>query len=142
MTETQTRAEAFTQRIAQMIEAMTAHDLDALMDHYDDGLVFVDSASAQRFTKDGLRDFVDELWVEQPDFTVRMAASHALGNEFAVMLEASASMPRRVSGEAVQVSWVIPVIYTFDPSSLKVVREISFSDEEAYQQTLADLGVA
>ena len=142
MSETPTRADAFGQQIAQMTEAMDAHDLDALMEHYDDELVFVDGVSGDRLNKAGLRDYVDQIWVAQPDFTVRMVASHALNNEFAVMLEASASMPTQVAGESAQVRWVIPVIYTFDPATLKVVREVSFSDEEAYQQTLVELGVA
>lgn len=142
MSANRIHSDAFGKQVTQMTEAMLAHDLDGLMDHYDDGLVFIDGASGDRLTKDGLRDYVHQLWVEQPDFTVRMVASHTLNNEFAVMLEASASMPTQASGASVQVRWVIPVIYTFDTATMKVIREVSFTDEEAYQQTLVELGVA
>lgn len=142
MTETKIAAEVFAQQISEMTEAMISHDLDALMGHYADDLVFADGATGDRLTKDGLRDYVDQLWLEQPDFAVKMVAYHALGNELAVILEASASMPAKDSGDSVQVRWMIPLIYTFEPATLKVVREISFTDEEAYQQALVKLGVA
>lgn len=132
-------ADRMNKQLDEMAAAVSAQDLDGLLAFYDDELVFIEGANVM--DKDGLADYLKELWTSQPEFSVALGASHAVDDVLGVTLEAS--MPVETSsGEVVPVHWPILVLYTFDLTTMKVVRELAFSDEEALNQKLAALGVA
>ena len=136
---TSRHADQFEARLKEMGEAVAAQDLDALMAYYDDDLVFIEGGKAMN--KAGLAEYLRELWATQPDFAAEIAAMHASADVLAVTLDASTSAVTS-SGEVVKVRWPIFALYTFDLTTMKVVRELAFSDEEALAQKFAALGVA
>ena len=93
-------------------------------------------------TRPTTEDVVGRVWealrtVRDPELD-----NDVVSLDFVATLEASASMPRLETGEPVRVEWVIVAVYTFDLTTLKVVREVTFSDDEALQTSLVELGVA
>jgi ketosteroid isomerase-like protein len=126
-------------RLAELAADMDAHSIDALMAHYDDALVFMENG--KEMDKASLRAFVQELWAGDAGFSVELATMHTVDDVLAVTLEASV-MTETPSGEKVRISWPMFVSYQFDLDTLKVVREVAFSDESAVAEKLAAAGVA
>ena len=126
-------------RLGELAAAMQAQDLDALLDCYDDDLVFLENGKER--DKAALREYLLELWSADSGFSVDLATMHTVDDVLAVTLEASV-MTETPSGEKVRISWPMFVSYQFDLDTLKVVREVAFSDESAVAEKLAAAGVA
>jgi hypothetical protein len=74
----------FQAGLAEMAVAVAAQDLDGLLAHHDEDLVFINGGNVM--DKPGLADYVRNLWAEQPDFTVELAASYACDDVLVVTL--------------------------------------------------------
>lgn len=131
--------DALQDRLGELAAAMEAQDVDALMECYDDALVFLENGKER--DKAALKDYVQELWSGDSGFSVDLATVHRVDDVLAVTLEASASGETE-SGEIATIRWPIFASYQFDLSTLKVLREVAFSDEEALAKKYAELGLA
>src|SRR3990170_8384737 len=105
---TSQHADRMNKQLGEMAAAVQAQDLDALLAFYDDDLVFIEGGTAM--DKDGLADYLRELWATQPDFSVELAASHASDEVLAVTLAASTDAVTS-AGETVKVHWPIFALY-------------------------------
>jgi ketosteroid isomerase-like protein len=139
MSTTQQHSDTLQTRLGELAADMDAQNLDGLMAHYDDALVFVENG--KEMDKAGLKDYVQELWAGEAGFSVDLATMHAVDDTLAVILEASMSA-ETPSGEKVTISWPLFVSYQFDLDTLKVVREVALSDETAIAAKFAAAGVA
>ena len=126
-------------RLGEMAAAMEAQDIDALMACYDDALVYLENGKER--DKAGLKDYVLELWSGDSGFSVDLATMHRIDDVLAVTLEAAASAETE-SGEKVTITWPMFVAYQFDLTTLKVVREVTFSDEAGVAEKFAAAGIA
>jgi ketosteroid isomerase-like protein len=134
-----THHDAFQARLGEMGTAMDAQDLDALLAYYDDALVFI--ADGKEMDKAGLKDYVRELWSGESGFSVKVVGMHTCDDVIAVTLEVSAAAVGP-SGENVTIHWPMFATYTFDLSTLKVVREVTFTDEPAVAEKFAAVAAA
>jgi ketosteroid isomerase-like protein len=139
MSTTNQHQDTLAAQLGVLAAAMAAQNIDGLMAHYDDGLVFVENG--QQRDKAGLRAYVQELWAGDAGFSVDVATMHAIDDVLAVTLEASTGAETE-AGEKVRISWPMFVTYQFDLDTLKVVREVAFSDEAAVAAKLAAAGIA
>lgn len=134
MTNQQPGIDAYLAKIGEMGEAVTKQNLDALMSHYADDCVYVNGSTGETAGKSAIADFMTDTFAAFPDFTPSLAASHLQGNTLAAVLEATITLPGddgRLTPGNPQVQWLFTAFYEFDPSTLKVVREVCFADEEA-----------
>ncbi|WP_027863039.1 nuclear transport factor 2 family protein [Marmoricola sp. URHB0036] len=131
--------DALHDRLGELAAAMEAQDIDALMDYYDDALVYLENGKER--DKAALKDYVQELWSGDSGFSVDLATAHRVDDVLAVTLEASASAEAE-AGEKVTISWPMFVAYQFDLTTLKVVREVAFSDEAGVAKKFAAAGIA
>jgi ketosteroid isomerase-like protein len=131
--------DALQDRLGEMAAAMEAQDIDALMACYDDALVFLDNGKER--DKAALKEYVQELWSADSGFSVDLATVHRVDDVLAVTLEASMSA-ETPSGDKVTISWPLFVAYQFDLTTLKVVREVAFSDEAGIAEKFAAAGIA
>jgi ketosteroid isomerase-like protein len=122
-----------------MAAAMEAQDIDALMACYDDALVFLENGKER--DKAALKEYVQKLWSAGSGFSVDLATVHRVDDVLAVTLEASMSA-ETPSGDKVTISWPLFVAYQFDLTTLKVVREVAFSDEAGIAEKFAAAGIA
>ena len=139
MSATQQHKDTLQTRLGELAADMEAQNLDGLMARYDDALVFVENG--KEMDKAGLKAYVQDLWAGDTGFSVDLATMHAVDDVLAVTLEASMSA-ETASGEKVTLSWPMFVSYQFDLDTLKVVREVAFSDETAIAEKFAAAGVA
>jgi ketosteroid isomerase-like protein len=139
MSATQQHQETLQAQLGVLAAAMEAQDIDGLMANYDDALVYVENGKER--DKAGLKAYVQELWTGDTGFSVNLATMHAIDDVLAVTLEASMSA-ETPAGEKVTISWPMFVAYQFDLDTLKVVREVAFSDEAAVAEKFAAAGVA
>jgi ketosteroid isomerase-like protein len=123
-------------RFGEMAVAVAAKDLDTLMSFYDDDLVLINGGAV--LTKAELAESMAGTWAEMPDLALEAVSSHISGNVLAATLDASVG----TGTEPDRIHWFILVMYTFDPTTLKVIRELAISDEEALAQRFAELGLA
>jgi ketosteroid isomerase-like protein len=131
--------DALKDRLGEMAAAMEAQDIDALMACYDDALVFLDNGKER--DKAALKEYVQELWSADSGFSVDLATVHRVDDVLAVTLEASMSA-ETPSGDKVTISWPLFIVYQFDLTTLKVVREVAFSDEAGIAEKFAAAGIA
>ncbi|MEV6793602.1 nuclear transport factor 2 family protein [Streptomyces sp. NPDC051320] len=131
--------DALQDRFGELAAAMEAQDIDALMACYDDALVFLENGKER--DKAALKEYVQELWSADSGFSVDLATVHRVHDVLAVTLEASMSA-ETPSGDEVTISWPLFIAYQFDLATLKVVREVAFSDEAGVAEKFAAAGVA
>jgi ketosteroid isomerase-like protein len=139
MSTTQQHQDTLQAQLGELAAAMEAQDIDALMSHYDEALVYIENG--KEMDKAGLKAYVLELWTGEGGFSVDLATIHAVDDVLAVTLEAAAEA-QTPSGENVTIAWPMFVAYQFDLTTLKVVREVAFSDEAAVAEKFAAAGVA
>jgi ketosteroid isomerase-like protein len=139
MSTTQQHKETLQTRLGELAADMQVQNIDGLMSHYDDALVFVENGTER--DKAALKAYVQDLWTSDTGFSVELATMHAIDDVLAVTLEASmgAETP---SGEKVTISWPLFIAYQFDLDTLKIVREVAYSDETAIAAKFAAAGVA
>jgi ketosteroid isomerase-like protein len=126
-------------RLGELAAAMQAQDLDALLDCYDDALIFLENGKER--DKAALKKYLLELWSADSGFSVELATVHRIDDVLAVTLEASMSA-ETPSGDEVTISWPLFIAYQFDLTTLKVVREVAFSDEAGAAEKFAAAGIA
>jgi ketosteroid isomerase-like protein len=137
MSTTTQHHDIFQSRLGEMGTAMDAQDLDTLLAYYDDALVFVENGKSR--DKAGLKAYLQELWSGDSGFAVELAGMHTVDDVLAATLVISSTAVGQ-SGETVTIHWPMFVTYTFDLSTLKVVREVAFTDEAAIAEKFAAVG--
>jgi ketosteroid isomerase-like protein len=139
MSTTQQHKDTLQTRLGELAADMQAQNIEGLMSHYDDALVFVENGKER--DKAALKAYVQDLWTSDTGFSVELATMHAIDDVLAATLEASMSA-ETPSGEKVTISWPLFITYQFDLDTLKIVREVAFSDETAIAAKFAAAGVA
>ncbi|MFI8975023.1 nuclear transport factor 2 family protein [Nocardia asteroides] len=120
-----------------MSAAVAAHDIDAVLDYFDDNCVFVNGVTGTTSEKADLVTFLNETWSVFPDYTPRPAATFFQDNTLGVLFEITATSPQaREGATAGKVRWMATAFSTFDPVSLKIVRDSYYVDEAAVEQKI------
>ncbi|QSE91529.1 nuclear transport factor 2 family protein [Rhodococcus pseudokoreensis] len=140
MTNTDQRADAYADRIRSACAAVVEHDLDRALAHFDDNCVFVDGTTGRETGKDGLLAFLDEMWSMFPDFAPRVVAAHVAENTIGVLFESTGTLVGTgdASTPGKQVRWIATGFSTFDPDSLKILRDVYFVDTAALEQKVGE----
>ncbi|MEV6059964.1 nuclear transport factor 2 family protein [Nocardia asteroides] len=125
--------------INSMSAAVGAHDVDAVLSYFDDECVFVNGVTGATSAKPDLVTFLEETWSAFPDYTPRPVASYFQENTLGVLFEISATPSSAEGGSAVgKVHWMVAAFSTFDPLSLKIVRDSYYVDEVMIEQKVKE----
>ena len=121
--------ELYTQRFREICEAVAAHDVDAVLEHFSDDCVVINGVAGTVDDKSALTRFFQETWAVFPDFAPRPVASHLEGNTLGVLFEATGTPIGPDGVPRPQVRWLGTGFSTFDPVTRKIVRDVYFADD-------------
>jgi hypothetical protein len=81
---------------------------------------------------------MNETWQVFPDFSPRLVAAHIQDNVMGGLIENTATAPGPGGSVAAggKIQWLSTAFYTFDPDTLKVVREVYYADESVIEQKI------
>ncbi|MUM04848.1 hypothetical protein B5P44_08655 [Mycobacterium sp. CBMA 213] len=119
--------------MAEICSAIVDHDVERVMDHFADDCVVVNGAAGTVNDKSAIRAGFGEMWAVFPDWTPRIAVSCLDGDTLGVLFDLAGT----ASGDR-PVQWIGTGFYTFDPDTLKIVRDVYFADEASLEQKLAE----
>lgn len=126
------KLDVYAQKMTEICAAVAAHDLDTVLAYFDDECVVVNGAAGTVGGKTALLTGFEEMFGLFNDWTPRVAASFLEGDTLGVLFEATGT--NEESGRTV--TWIGTGLSTFDPETLKIVRDVYFMDEEALEQKL------
>ncbi|OXR41212.1 nuclear transport factor 2 family protein [Nocardia sp. MDA0666] len=140
MTSTGSRIDSaiYVDRIRSVCAAVKAHDIETVLTYFDDACVFVNGVTGTTSEKPELVEFLKETWAVFPDYAPRPVVTYMQGNTLGALFE-MAGTPPQAEGQAApeQIRWLAASFSTFDPVTLKIVRDAYYVDEEAIQQQIA-----
>lgn len=122
----------YTQTMKEICGAIAAHDLETVLGYFDNDCVVVNGAGGTVGDKSALLPGFEEMFAVFPDWTPRVVASFLEGDTIGVLFEVTGT----VGGSGPKVTWIATGYTTFDPDTLKIVRDVYFMDEAALQQKL------
>ncbi|MFE3170669.1 nuclear transport factor 2 family protein [Amycolatopsis sp. NPDC059090] len=125
----------YTRTMDEICAAVAAHDLDKVLKYFDDECVVVNGAGGTVGDKAALVPGFEEMFATFPDWTPRVAASFLEGDTIGVLFEVTGT----VGGTGPKVTWIGTGYSTFDPETLKIVRDVYFMDEAALEQKINDV---
>lgn len=128
------KIDSYTQKMTEICAAVAAHDLDTVLEYFDDECVVVNGASGTVGDKSSLVAGFEDMFAVFPDWTPRVATSFLDGDTIGVLFEVTGTAGR--SGP--KVTWIGTGYSTFDPDTLKIVRDVYFMDEAALEQKIND----
>ncbi|MEV0060464.1 nuclear transport factor 2 family protein [Nocardia sp. NPDC050718] len=124
----------YTGKMNEICAAVAARDLDTVLEYFDDECVVVNGAGGTVGDKSALVPGFQEMFATFPDWTPRVAASFVEGDTIGVLFEVTGTP----GGEGAGVTWIGTGYSTFDPETLKIVRDVYFMDEAALEQKISD----
>jgi ketosteroid isomerase-like protein len=119
--------------LVEVCRAVTAHDVDAALEHFAEDCVFVDGPTGTVTDRQGLLDFLAQTWEVLPDYAPRPVAAHTVGDTIAMVFEASGTLAGR------ELRWPVASFSTFDENR-RIVRDVYFVDQQALDSRLAGAG--
>lgn len=128
----------YTRKMNEICAAVAAHDLGKALEYFDDECVVVNGVGQTVGGKPALVQGFDEMFAAFPDWTPRVATSFLDGDTIGVLFEVTGT----AGGTGPKVTWIGTGYSTFDPESLKVVRDVYFMDEAALEQKISDAMLA
>ncbi|WP_179831009.1 nuclear transport factor 2 family protein [Nocardia amikacinitolerans] len=124
--------------ITTMSAAVGARDIDAVLSYFDDDCVFVNGVTGETSAKPDLVTFLAETWSAFPDYTPRPVATYLQENTLGVLFEISATPAGSEGGvSARKAQWMVAAFSTFDPLSLKIIRDSYYVDEAMIEEKVA-----
>ncbi|MGW5515645.1 nuclear transport factor 2 family protein [Nocardia africana] len=123
----------YNQKLNEICAAVAAHDLEKVLDYFDDECVVINGAGATVGDKSALVPGFEEMFATFPDWTPRVAASFLDGDTIGVLFEITGT----AFGSGPKVTWIGTGYSTFDPGTLKIVRDVYFMDEAALEQKIS-----
>ncbi|MFC9556841.1 nuclear transport factor 2 family protein [Rhodococcus sp. NPDC056960] len=127
----------YTQKMKEICAAVAARDLETVLGYFDDECVVVNGASGTVGDKSALLPGFEEMFETFPDWTPRVATSFLEGDTVGVLFEVTGT----AGGSGPKVTWIGTGYSTFDPETLKIVRDVYYMDEAALEQKISDSGL-
>ncbi|MEU3013807.1 nuclear transport factor 2 family protein [Nocardia asteroides] len=124
----------YTEKLNEICAAVTARDLETVLEYFDDECVVINGAGGIVGGKSALVPGFEEMFAAFPDWTPRVAASFVEGDTIGVLFEVTGTP----GGVGPGVTWIGTGYSTFDPETLKIVRDVYFMDEAALEQKISD----
>ncbi|MFJ9743921.1 nuclear transport factor 2 family protein [Streptomyces sp. NPDC101166] len=136
-TASQIDSAIYVERMRSMCAAVKAHDIDTVLSYFDDACVFINGVTGTTSEKSELVEFLNETWSVFPDYAPQPVATYMQGDTLGVLFEITATAPQ-AEGQAApeQIRWLATSFTTFDPVSLRIVRDAYYVDEDAIQRQI------
>ncbi|BAH48362.1 nuclear transport factor 2 family protein [Rhodococcus opacus] len=148
MTNTENRVdtEACVERIESVCMAVVARDLEGVLDHFAEDCVFVNGVTGTTVPgKAELVNFLNDIWASFPEYTPRPVAAHLEQTTLGMLFETTVELPatdEKASPDGTKVRWLTSSFFTFDPTSMKIIRDVYYADEAAVEQMINEAGRA
>ncbi|AJF67993.1 nuclear transport factor 2 family protein [Streptomyces vietnamensis] len=124
----------YTQKMREICTAVAARDLDKVLGYFDDECVVVNGVDGTVGDKSALLPGFEAMFATFPDWTPRVATSFTEGDTVGVLYECTGT----AGGSGPKVTWIGTGYATFDPETLKIVRDVYYMDEAALGQKVSD----